>query len=367
MDELRKTQSPIFTIEMLPARHGDALWIEYGDPDTPRRILIDGGPRSRATMDRLRELLDERSSATVSGEPDIELIVVTHIDADHISGILDLFKQSDVAFTPRDVWFNAWRHLPADLLGAKQGEELSTIIGRRRVPWNRDFGGRAVMVPGEGVLPTVELADGMRLTLLAPTRTALAELRPVWEREVKKAGMVPGEAGERQEALPDRLGDREIDPEELASEPFEEDGSEANGASIAMLAEFDDKALLLTGDAHGGIIADGLRRLAAERAVSRIPVDAFKLPHHGSKFNLSAEVLDLVDCGRYLFSTNGDIFHHPDPVAVSRVIAPRSEPTLLFNYRTDTTERWDSARLRRRFRYDVVYPDESGIGLRVAL
>ncbi len=29
---------------MLPAGHGDCLWIEYGDPGRPQRVLIDGGP-----------------------------------------------------------------------------------------------------------------------------------------------------------------------------------------------------------------------------------------------------------------------------------------------------------------------------------
>jgi hypothetical protein len=33
----------IFRIDMLPGREGDCLWIEYGDEDRPRRILIDGG------------------------------------------------------------------------------------------------------------------------------------------------------------------------------------------------------------------------------------------------------------------------------------------------------------------------------------
>lgn len=30
-------------MEMLLAGHGDCLWIEYGDPTAPRRVLIDGG------------------------------------------------------------------------------------------------------------------------------------------------------------------------------------------------------------------------------------------------------------------------------------------------------------------------------------
>ncbi|NIX24041.1 MAG: hypothetical protein GWN07_31175, partial [Actinobacteria bacterium] len=64
----------MFTLRMLPARHGDALWIEYGD--RPHRILIDGGPSSRTTTGHLRDLL---STAEDTG---LDLLVVTHIDAD---------------------------------------------------------------------------------------------------------------------------------------------------------------------------------------------------------------------------------------------------------------------------------------------
>ena len=32
----------MFRLEVLPARYGDCLWIEYGDAAAPRRILIDG-------------------------------------------------------------------------------------------------------------------------------------------------------------------------------------------------------------------------------------------------------------------------------------------------------------------------------------
>ena len=32
---------PFFRIEMLPAKYGDALWIEYGTEALTRRILID--------------------------------------------------------------------------------------------------------------------------------------------------------------------------------------------------------------------------------------------------------------------------------------------------------------------------------------
>ena len=43
----------MFRIEMLPAAHGDCLWIEYGTGREVHRILIDGGPAH--TYPTLRE------------------------------------------------------------------------------------------------------------------------------------------------------------------------------------------------------------------------------------------------------------------------------------------------------------------------
>lgn len=354
----------MFSMEMLPALHGDALWIEYGDIGAPHCVLIDGGPRSKRTAQALRSRLVDR---VIDGAGDLELLIVTHIDADHIAGILRILQAPDLLIEPGDVWFNAWQHLPTDVLGAKQGEALSAQLTQRRLPWNTAFGGEAVATSDRGPLPVVVLPGGLKLTVLSPGRLQLAQLRPVWKAEVEKAGLVPGFGVEEAEAQPDVLGDDRLDPEALAAEPFVEDGSEANGASIALLAEFDGRALLLTGDAHGGVLADGLGRLVAERNTDRLRIDAFKLPHHGSRFNLSPEVLALVDCGRYLFSTNGNIFHHPDTIAVSRVVVEASERSLEFNYRTEFTERWDSSRIRRRFAYSTVFPDDGEDGLLVEL
>ena len=70
----------MLTLEVLPAGHGDCLWIEYGDPASPWRILIDGGAQGtykRALQSRL---------ARAKGE--LELLVITHVDGDHIAGVL---------------------------------------------------------------------------------------------------------------------------------------------------------------------------------------------------------------------------------------------------------------------------------------
>jgi hypothetical protein len=358
----------MFTIDVLPARYGDSLWIEYGDRRHPHRILIDGGPSSPDISGCIRDLMTERVGEPKAGEHDFELIVVTHVDSDHIAGMLRLFDDESIHLAPGDVWFNAWRHLPNDLLGAKQGERLSTAINNRGLAWNNAFDDKAVMVPTEGPLPVVELPGGLRLTLLSPSRAALAALRPKWQSEVQQAGMIPGEGDQQAPAgQPDVLGDGPLDPDQLAEVPFVDDKTEANGSSIAFLAEFDGRSLLVTGDAHAGILADGLRRLKDETGQDKVRVDAFKLPHHGSRNNLNRDILDLVDCRHYLFSSNGKIYGHPHPETVSRIVTTAEDTALEFNYHTTITDRWDSARMKRKFHYTTAFPDGASPWLHVEI
>jgi hypothetical protein len=84
-------------------------------------------------------------------------------------------------------------------------------------------------------------------------------------------------------------------------------------------------------------------------------------------FNVSTEVLELVETDRYLFSTNGNQTEHPHPAGVARTIKRGGSPTLFFNYRVKTTEGWDDRRLIKQHRYRPVYPAGSRPGLRVEL
>src|SRR5687767_2317245 len=92
----RYAGSSVYKIELLPAAHGDALWIEYGNSRDPVRILIDGGPAHtyerglRARFQRLRSL----DRAAGRGDSRIDLFVVTHIDCDHIDGAVLLLRES---------------------------------------------------------------------------------------------------------------------------------------------------------------------------------------------------------------------------------------------------------------------------------
>ena len=98
----------------------------------------------------------------------------------------------------------------------------------------------------------------------------------------------------------------------------------------------------------------------------RLEVDAFKLPHHGSQNNNSREMIEMVSSPRYLVSTSGDIFHHPDVEAIARVVQfAGGTPELIFNYLSSFNGMWKNEKLERKHSYRAVYPKagESGIVL----
>jgi hypothetical protein len=338
-----------FAIEMLPADNGDCLWIEYGDPSGPRRILIDCGAVSAA-----RTVAFRIESIGAPSERVFELFVLTHIDADHINGVLPLFGNPSLNAHFEDIWFNGW-HQVSKFLGVKQGEEFSKLLEdpARSLPWNRAVTSKGEKYPAPMVLPsdkpppTFELPGGLRLTLLSPGADQLKRLGREWRQVLLE--LEPGKAMLGRKRPPPPVTDfAKFDLETLARKAVTKDTSVANGSSIALLAEFDEHAILPTGDAHADVLAKSITALqqARGRKNEKLKLDALKLSHHGSVNGTTGELLALLDCQRYLVSSNGNIFYHPDREAMARVILNGGKrPMLCFNYRSPLNELWDAPAL----------------------
>jgi hypothetical protein len=369
----------MLAIEMLPADYGDCLLVEYGDGEKHNRLLIDGG------LGSTYEVLRDRIRSLPAGARHFELLIVTHIDADHIEGTIRLLgSMESLGVTFGDVWFNGWKHLPGshvsdeEYLNGRHGEFLSALIHAKSLPWNCAFGGNAAVIPDDGPLPRHDLPGGLRLTLLSPTVGCLDKLRPKWDREVRKAGLDRNSVGEVLAAIEatrrlrgddELLAYRPININRLLQSCFAQDTAEANGSSIAVLAEYTGKSCLLTGDAWPSILSSSVRRLLQNGNSARLDLDALKLPHHGSRANISVEFLDLLNCGQYLFSSSGKRFRHPDPESVARVISRAgSSPSLYFNYRTEINRPWEDPRLSNgKYQYNAFYPESEDGGIRVEL
>ena len=176
------------------------------------------------------------------------------------------------------------------------------------------------------------------------------------------------EAAARKGLRLDRLGAAPPDVGRLADQRFEPDRAVANGSSIVVLAEYEGKSALLGADAFPEVVAASVRRLLVSRRTRKLSVDAFKACHHGSKHNTSNDLLALLNCHRYLYSTNGNIFGHPDLEAVSRVVVSGgSNPTLHFNYSSARNAVWADRLLMHATGYGAVFPAHDARGLVVDL
>lgn len=353
----------MFQIELLPAAHGDALWIECGDdPRRPTRIVIDGGPAStyeKGLRERLLKL-----------DPDdrrIDLFVVSHIDADHIDGaIIFLREAKELGISLGEVWFNGWPQLAkvtAEGLQPIQGEFLGALLATSALTewiWNTRTRGEAVVVPDEGPLPSWEVG-GATLTLLSPGVKQLRRLRARWSAAIREFS--PGDTNEALKRLAER---REYRPPPMppvfGGRSYGDDRGAPNGSSIAFLLEQGGVSCLLAADAHARVLAGSLARLIQSRSGGRggrIALDAVKLPHHGSLGNVNEEMLSQIDCPLWLISTNGAIFGHPD-LDTAKLVAKTSPgpPTFLCNYRSPTTERFAGAGSSEG--WETRYPGDRG-------
>jgi beta-lactamase superfamily II metal-dependent hydrolase len=351
-------------LEALPAAYGDCLWVEcLREHGRPWRMVIDGGPPETAAV------LAARVESLPAAECAIDLVVVTHIDSDHIGGLLPLLERSDI--TIGDVWFNALPQLPDEerrlTRSVAQGEDLVKLLtGITRadpLPWNRVVDGEAIVTQGDRAFCELVPTGGPRITLLSPTPKRLIALRRAWE-----ATLVRLKRGESEELEPPAPAEPLDDLATLAATKTANDTSVPNGSSIAFLLEHRGASCLFGADAFPTVLGGALWALANARGGKPINVDAIKVPHHGSQKNVVAKVFELVPAGHYIVSTNGDRFGHPDDVAVARVVtAAPSGSTIWFNYGpTARTERWADSELTTQYEYATQFA-ETGSGIRVEL
>ena len=297
--------------------------------------------------------------------------MVTHIDNDHIAGLRKVLLAAPELAVDQ-IWFNGLRHLPAPPLerhGPAEGDRLSTLITERSLRWNTAFGGGAVAV-GPGPAPaTVTLSGGLALTVLSPGVEQLVALRRRWRPVVVAGGLDPAEPLVEEPVQPPRRLERqgEVDVAGLARRRTQPDHSEANGSSIALLAQWAGRSVLLAADAHAEVLLDTLDRWLGSNG--SLDVDVFKLPHHGSKANVTEDLMRRVRAQVYVFSSSGEgRSQHPNDEAVARVIEFSSgERTLAFNYRNVHTELWDEKALRDRHGYRTCYPPAGAPGLSIDL
>ncbi len=352
----------MFRLNIFPANDGDCLLLDYGVEQPYRHILIDGGRRGAYA-----KLRPELMRLAASGEK-IDLLVLTHIDADHIEGLLALISDENLPVDVEQIWYNGYDQLSLlEPYGPQQGDDFSELIRNKKWRWNASFDGGPVVVDGSKPR-TIELPGGLRLTLLSPTPEGLGRLHAEWTKwrftQEKSAATPEPDVPEGLEAYGRREIRLPLNIEELAAAETKVDTETPNGSSIAMIAEFDGKRIVLAGDAHPDVLAKSLAELGGDKPY---PCDIFKVSHHGSRANTTTDLVGRLDCRRFVISTSGARHGHPDPEAIARLIKHGSSgmKTLYFNYAVDETTIWSNPDLMRDFSYECKFATYENEPLRI--
>lgn len=380
----------LFTLEALEAKEGDSLLLHWGDPADPRLIVIDGGPSGvydaslRPRLAELREAQDDPDDPLF-----VEQLMVSHIDGDHIVGVLGLTQDlidADVAGTPPPVsiatlWHNSFDDIVgnhgADLLGAAgasvgaagvsqggrlggtdlsrqsalvlasvgQGRQLRKNAERLGMNVNTPFGD-LVTAPAEG-RAVKELRDGLKLTVLGPDQARIDELQKKWDKD-----------------LPGLLAKEKPDVEAVAYL----DKSAPNLSSIVVLAEADGKTMLLTGDALGSLVLEGLATAGFLAPGGSFAVDILKLPHHGSIRNVDTDFFERLPAKHYVVSANGK-HGNPDLPTLEMISEVRTDDdfTLWITNREDRLDDFFAKEKAAGRKYRVVFREPTDRSVKVEL
>lgn len=298
-------------LAVVQAAYGDCLVLEYRRGDRMQRILVDGGP-SGTFAAHLGSYLNATAAMGA-----ITTMVLSHVDTDHVDGLLDyvdgladhlplplvaeLWHNSvdsmppDVRTAPRvssavNVAADAMPQLAAALLGFAQGAQLTRRALQLAIPRNAPFPNGLILAD---TAPVIE-RDGLRIDVIGPRQANLDALHRKWREWLRDHEDLGADA----------------DPQVMAAA----DRSVPNLSSVCLLVTAGKRTVLLTGDAHGDDVVEGLRLRGLLSSDDTIRVDVLKMPHHGSARNVTPEFFERVIADRYVFSADG---RHGNPDLVT--------------------------------------------------
>jgi beta-lactamase superfamily II metal-dependent hydrolase len=323
-------------LHIVQAKQGDCMILEYGMRAKPKYILIDGGP---ATIYKTHLRGELRKIKKAKGK--LDLVVLSHVDDDHVRGLLDLMaelqQQRDDGIPETisidTLWHNSYSQTMGDEIEARfrqlmevedagplgaimatsdttdrnisQGDRLTEAAAALGIEINPFTLERPICV--DDALAPITF-DNLHLHVVGPTDKNLEELRKDWLAWLK--------------AQEKRAQDRDLAMVEEAA--IEADESVPNLSSIMLLAEAEGKTILLTGDGLGDDLLQGLGQAGLLNPDGKLHVDLLKLPHHGSARNVTKEFFKTVTADKYVISANGNN-GNPDLVTLTWIVEAAKE------------------------------------------
>ncbi len=295
------------TIKSFRAGKGDSFLLSWKDCEKPHRLLVDAG-----LPGTYRFIRDELMKTPV-----LDGVVLTHVDMDHIGGLLRMVEDDKNGLNPYPVYMNTPSLALAPggegKVGYRHGRLLEDILTEKGIEVHP-------MVVGMTVDNIIQIG-GLQLQILSPNRAIIDAFIKAWTAEQiferdQAAQQTDGMVARRTDILQlyeDILEAREEIPRW--------DQDLINASSIAFLISIGDIRMLFLGDANPETVYEELTRLGYSEATP-LRLDFCKVSHHGSRHNTSRNLLSLIDCRLFYISTDGSgPSYHPDRETLVRLSA----------------------------------------------
>jgi len=380
------------TITIFPASNGDSFLIET---ENNNNILIDGG-----YINTYRDFIKPKLLELRDHKKILNHLVITHIDSDHISGIVKFVEENknNEIIEIGTVWHNSYSNLEQiedglifsgksldqftvnyKLKDEQEPKEknISAIQGSTLASLLRKFNHKSIVAYFDNKHISIDVKNSILINdvtfkLLSPNDQKLLELKKYWKRELYKNGfssdenlkdfcedtfeLLLSQEKERKRLLKKDIGNSSaFSVDALVKSNFIEDNTVTNGSSIAFVIEESEYKVLFLGDSHPQLI---LENILEHYRGEQFPIkfDCIKISHHGSKSNTCPELLQYIDSENYIFSTNGSGHNHPDEETIARIINRKATFTrnLYFNYELQSLANFKDDTLQKNYDYCII-------------
>lgn len=384
-------------VRFYKARFGDAIHIITNNG---KNIFVDMG-----FSDTYENILKTQIHKINSENQSIDLLLISHIDNDHISGAIKFLNDIDKnVFDKRiikEIWHNSYRNLNFDKektidkedlckmkeikstlstlcesdssgycnkkISAYQGSTLASLIYKLNIPWNESSKSENEVIMKKSIFDF----DSFKLFVLTPTQNALDKLKRLWRNYLYKEKIFKFSETEifddayefyllneenKEESKTSQISNKILNFKDLLSNnienEFKEDKSITNASSISILLIADNKKILLTGDANDKDLFNSLKELSDSG--EKLEFDLVKLSHHGS-FGNNYKWLKLIESKYYVISTDGTKFGHPDLPTIANLIKSQeyNSKMICFNYEIDLINNISDVDLMKDYNYDI--------------
>lgn len=301
-------------INMLKAEHGDCFLISVETiTGEVMNVLVDGGTRHTYRTELKGVLLD----IIKKGET-LDIIIVTHIDDDHISGIISLFEDTDLIkrLCPKVIVYNFYNSQSVcgssnNHISYRQGNVLSELL----VKYNKSESSKVKVcsaISGDRLD-----FDGVKICILSPLSSDIKTLNDKWQKNNQISAY---------------KDDYTLSIESFDDMDEKDSSTITNKSSISFIINYKAHAVLMMGDAPPDIVYQQLLQMNYSRT-NHLKLSAIKLSHHGGENSINSKLLGIIDCDKFLISTNGKIYKHPKKRTLVQIFKYNRKAKLYLNYK----------------------------------